>query len=931
MVVCCTSIQPEERSSIADAVTSMGALHKLDLTSDVTHLIVGDWDTPKYKYVAREREDVKVLQKEWVEAVRTAWMQAEDLNLAALEKEYKYPTFQGLAICLTGFNDMDFRMQLAENITANGGDYRGDLTKTVTHLIAADAAGKKYQYAEQWGLKIVALDWYRDSLQRGLTLDHEPYHIRLKGTEAFGRGAWNREAKVQVLAAKRAREDDAVDGPPRKLRRSASQRYGSQSQQLWDDIYGSREAGDKEQALRPTKSMSNVRVRPVVLEAKSFTTDTSDGRTDSISKQHGREQALRQGIFSNAVFTISGFHDRKIPILKQHITSHGAVIVDSAWELPVDGPANFVLVPFDCAQADRPSLRELESHVATVTDLWLEKCLISKRYIKPGSHSLDSPIRVFPLPGFEDVVVNSTGFEGIERLHVSKVVKTLGATYDEKFRPGVRILISNTTQPSGEKLQHAAEWGIPVVNAAWLWACVDSGKIQAWKPYAIYTPDPHRKAATTEEERSSKPRLDTKSTRPERPTLRVGNPGADFAEEPPQRSKHESRARDPSGLGVTEGLQPLKEISPNSPTKRAKSPDKSKTIPAFDGAVSSENTQARTESIKEDTAEITPKPDSLNDAIEQLLSKQKRNLTRSSSSNTGAKSNSESSDVESKKKRLLGRALSNMSNSSSRSGTTAAATKDQQRPFSRASSIDSMNTDGLGSVLYDNNTGESRQNSLSRTASETAAGTFLTAQPGVPTRSLYGPSNTASFTARALAPLRPSSAAAATTNSATSSWHSIPTVPVGPTENNTTSSNKNNKKPANEQLHQQTEPPEQEDPDSSPRQTQLGYANPDDAVLLREILVENRNRTTSKSSNINTRDKAASALSLNGPGNSRRTISDDTAFMSIHTMTTTTTGGVAAGGFVEGQGKRQTRMRDRRREKERERLEREREEEACGI
>lgn len=83
----------------------MGATHKFDLTSDVTHLLVGDTNTPKYKYVARERSDVTVLMPEWIEAVRQSWMQGGDTNLLALEKQYKLPTFYGLAICITGLED----------------------------------------------------------------------------------------------------------------------------------------------------------------------------------------------------------------------------------------------------------------------------------------------------------------------------------------------------------------------------------------------------------------------------------------------------------------------------------------------------------------------------------------------------------------------------------------------------------------------------------------------------------------------------------------------------------------------------------------------------------------------------------------------------------------------------------------------------------
>ena len=85
----------------------MGAIHKFDLTSDVTHLIVGDIDTPKYRFVARERLDVRCVVPGWLEAVRQAWMAENKVDITALEKQYTLATFAGLNICLTGFLDRE--------------------------------------------------------------------------------------------------------------------------------------------------------------------------------------------------------------------------------------------------------------------------------------------------------------------------------------------------------------------------------------------------------------------------------------------------------------------------------------------------------------------------------------------------------------------------------------------------------------------------------------------------------------------------------------------------------------------------------------------------------------------------------------------------------------------------------------------------------
>lgn len=86
----------------------MGAQHKYDLTSEVTHLVVGDYDTPKYRYVAKERPDVKVITVDWVEAVRELWIADKPIDVEVLETEHRMPTFASLKICLTGFEDREY-------------------------------------------------------------------------------------------------------------------------------------------------------------------------------------------------------------------------------------------------------------------------------------------------------------------------------------------------------------------------------------------------------------------------------------------------------------------------------------------------------------------------------------------------------------------------------------------------------------------------------------------------------------------------------------------------------------------------------------------------------------------------------------------------------------------------------------------------------
>jgi len=83
----------------------MGAKYRADLTLEVTHLIVGDYKTPKYKYVAKERGDIRPMRLDWIDAVRELWIHDHEIDVEALEKEYALPTFDTLRISMTGCDD----------------------------------------------------------------------------------------------------------------------------------------------------------------------------------------------------------------------------------------------------------------------------------------------------------------------------------------------------------------------------------------------------------------------------------------------------------------------------------------------------------------------------------------------------------------------------------------------------------------------------------------------------------------------------------------------------------------------------------------------------------------------------------------------------------------------------------------------------------
>ncbi len=211
---------------------------------------------------------------------------------------------------------MTLRARLQEKVSANGGEYRGDLTKAVTHLIAFAPEGKKYQYAIQWEVKVVDLKWLEDSIERRMILEEALYHPTV-AKDKLGLGAWNRQARATIQLGKRPREEEVASDVPRKLRRTASVKLGSQSESLWNEIVTGPpgENPARTDKLRPSKSRPIL--KPGVLEPKSFATN-STGKEDDTKRQAAEESAAvvqqwsREGIFAGVGIFLSAFTAKQV-------------------------------------------------------------------------------------------------------------------------------------------------------------------------------------------------------------------------------------------------------------------------------------------------------------------------------------------------------------------------------------------------------------------------------------------------------------------------------------------------------------------------------------------------------------------------------------------------------------------------------------------
>lgn len=194
--ICVTNVPKENRESLMMKAMRMGAKVSPNMSTSVTHLIVGEVNSKKY-IVASENKIMTVTPK-WVDDLwnrsgklfysqiyehqlthilylvkQLEPMNAMSQNFLDITRKCHCPIFYGCGFSVSNISS-DKRTDLANLIITHGGCYMGQMDKNkCTHLIVGSAGGKKYQYAKKWGITIVPHKWIKDSIERGFALSTE--------------------------------------------------------------------------------------------------------------------------------------------------------------------------------------------------------------------------------------------------------------------------------------------------------------------------------------------------------------------------------------------------------------------------------------------------------------------------------------------------------------------------------------------------------------------------------------------------------------------------------------------------------------------------------------------------------------------------------------------------------------------------------------
>ena len=196
---------------------------------------------------------------------------------------------------------MEYREQLENIVNQNGGEYRGNLTKDVTHLVAKVPSGNKYNYAIQWDIKVVSVEWLTESQERGMILEESCYNPSLPASER-GKGAYIRRSTSTSPLGKRQRAQDMAMENSRKLRRTASAKLNSQNLGLWADIV----QADPKVQLMKNNEWDDLKYKPAPEESNLSAVKTENEDADiaqaavdskATNAKNVRRRDSAQGVF----------------------------------------------------------------------------------------------------------------------------------------------------------------------------------------------------------------------------------------------------------------------------------------------------------------------------------------------------------------------------------------------------------------------------------------------------------------------------------------------------------------------------------------------------------------------------------------------------------------------------------------------------------
>ncbi|GMK55402.1 hypothetical protein CspeluHIS016_0204580 [Cutaneotrichosporon spelunceum] len=502
----------EDKAGLTALVRKLGGSVESALTVSTTHVVAPGFGSPKYLYAIEHA--LPVLSPSWINDAYERWLTGETLDVPASIEAHRLQPFIGLKIAISGIEQLDRRKKIIQLIMENGAIYSKDLDRSCTHLVSAHNALDKSKQSEKikWALKEQG---DRDAgRRRGRRYENEDqaivYEEWLWDCVAY-RGRWlekDYDARKPRGTGKVTAEE-VLDGSVFERLCPAPPPPVDEDQPV---VVRKRKRGSRDSLVGELLSASNLPAPEVpVTEAADNTVErTADVVRDEalqsragdvFERKESRLHASRTGAFDAAPSWTGTPAQVSAKVVERKLfaglrfshTIDAAEVLENAvqsrsgsWVKEADRlggtPVDYVIIRLG---ASAPELRADGPPPVVVTECWVEACIYEKALLPPEQNVIFRPLPfATPLAGADAIVAHVSGFPTDQAVYLRRMLKAAGIEVSKVLARG-KITHVILAAPEGKKFESAKQWGLPIVNASWVWTMAKVGRIEPVEQHAL--------------------------------------------------------------------------------------------------------------------------------------------------------------------------------------------------------------------------------------------------------------------------------------------------------------------------------------------------------------------------------------------------------------------------------------------------------------
>lgn len=483
---CSTGISNHQHSEIHKIIISLGGIFTDGLLGDTQVLIMDDTNkyTKKYRYCVRQRPDMIFLEKKVLVEFYELWQSGEDITrqneyqqfdnnhsarmLYVLRQESDMPLanfliFIGRINPLKDNCNVKDLVEITKELGCSKVDgQRLDLGLIGKHADATDQifianqeTSTRQRSAALNGLPIVHYKWLLDCQKRGAALEYDPYYLvgNTQGQtfEEIGSGScacWEDLKRLRNLETSIERMNSDYDEERNTHPSILLNKFKPEGGKLWQRVMSSNTNDNKNKHSSGQNQLESKHIKtPIPASRQSSTV------SNNLMLRKSPERL--KPIFDNCTFGINEkFPSKHHRILLKVIKKNGGTIVTS----PLTDP-DYLIVPSNVPWDELDTPDETSQKSIIVTEFFIERCLHYKELIHPPDswskpflftnnfHLEASPNLIHKYKeGERNISVSITGFQGVELLHLTKILHLLegkGIHFSENVNKSTDLLLIN--------------------------------------------------------------------------------------------------------------------------------------------------------------------------------------------------------------------------------------------------------------------------------------------------------------------------------------------------------------------------------------------------------------------------------------------------------------------------------------------------------